>query len=596
MAGSSAAFGLSGCDADAHALDAIAGRFVGVDVERGHLMREMTAAASSKSGKSGKSGNWPAPAITRRVQVLIAGGGIAGLAAARALRRAGVEDFALLELEDSTGGNSRGMEVGGIACPRGAHYLPVPGDDAPEVQDFLEELGLRKRVAGRWTYDELHLCHSPQERLFIDGRWQEGLLPSIDAAPVAALAPKALPPVPPPANFGSDPHVPPPLTANAAATLAQYRRFASRINALRHSEHFAIPVARSSFSPTQLALDAQTFVHGLDAEGFNDSKLRWYLDYCCHDDYGAGAQTVSAWAGVHYFASRHGFDAPGEADAEREPVLTWPQGNGFLADALAAPLQGRVQAARVVLRIEETKGGVEVLAWDAKAQRMERWLAQQCIVALPVFIAARVVARPFAPLQQAAAGLAWAPWLVANLRLDAPLQDRPGAAPSWDNVLYGAPGLGYVDARHQSLDPRPRPTVLTYYRALGDVANSRAQLLAQPWQSWRNAVLAELGTAHPDIVQRTQQIQMVRYGHAMAVPLPGNMNRIGLQRNSGVRHQLSSKEHVDAAELVRDGRLLFAHADWSGYSIFEEAFTRGDAAGAACAALAAAGSASRTAA
>jgi hypothetical protein len=81
---------------------------------------------------------------------------------------------------------------------------------------------------------------------------------------------------------------------------------------------------------------------------------------------------------------------------------------------------------------------------------------------------------------------------VANLRLRAPLQDRPGAAPSWDNVLYGAPGLGYVDARHQSLSPVPGPTVLTYYRALGDVPDGRAQLLQRPgptgatpsWPSW----------------------------------------------------------------------------------------------------------------
>ena len=27
-----------------------------------------------------------------------------------------------------------------------------------------------------------------------------------------------------------------------------------------------------------------------------------------------------------------------------------------------------------------------------------------------------------------------------------------------------------------------------------------------------------------------------------------------------------------------DGRLRFAHSDWSGYSVFEEAFTRGHAA------------------
>ena len=118
-----------------------------------------------------------APASTRKTRVLIAGGGVAGLAAARALRLAGIDDFALLELEDSAGGNARGGLVNGIACPLGAHYLPVPGDDAREVQDLLEELGLRRRVAGRWEYDERTLCHSPQERLFFHGEWQDGLLP-----------------------------------------------------------------------------------------------------------------------------------------------------------------------------------------------------------------------------------------------------------------------------------------------------------------------------------------------------------------------------------------------------------------------------------
>jgi DNA-binding GntR family transcriptional regulator len=109
------------------------------------------------------------------------------------LRLAGVDDFALLELEDTAGGNSRGGQVNGMACPLGAHYLPVPGDDAREVQDLLEELGLRQRVAGRWQYDERHLCHSPQERLFFQGEWQEGLLP---------------------------------VQGVGEATLAQYRRFA----------------------------------------------------------------------------------------------------------------------------------------------------------------------------------------------------------------------------------------------------------------------------------------------------------------------------------------------------------------------------------
>src|SRR5690606_30807976 len=137
-----------------------------------------------------------------------AGGGVAGLAAARALRLAGVEDLVLLELEDEAGGNSRATQVQGVACPRGAHYLPVPGDEAREVQDFLEELGLRQCVAGRWRYDERTLCHSPQERLYWQGHWHEGLLP-VDGV--------------------------------GGETLAQYRRFARRVDELSRAARFAMP-------------------------------------------------------------------------------------------------------------------------------------------------------------------------------------------------------------------------------------------------------------------------------------------------------------------------------------------------------------------
>ena len=136
---------LSGCDQPA----SISGGFTGASFERGHRLRDTA---------------WPAPTRVRQTRVLIAGGGVAGLAAARALRLRGMQDFALLELEDSAGGNSRGGDVNGIPCPLGAHYLPVPGNHAPHVQDLLEELGLRQRVSGRWVYDERRLCHSPQER------------------------------------------------------------------------------------------------------------------------------------------------------------------------------------------------------------------------------------------------------------------------------------------------------------------------------------------------------------------------------------------------------------------------------------------------
>lgn len=501
----------------------IQGGFTDTAVDHGHRLRESRA--------------WPAPAVTRRVRVVVAGGGVAGLAAARALRQQGVDDLALLELENSAGGNSRGGAVAGIACPLGAHYLPVPSDHAPEVQDLLEELGLRRRVAGRWVYDERHLCHSPQERLFLPGpdgwQWQEGLLPVLGVGP---------------------------------GTLAQYRRFADAVAALQQASPFAMPAPNRPLAPLQAALDTVTFDAWLNTQGLTDAHLRWYLGYCCRDDYGAGIAQVSAWAGLHYFASRHGFQAPGQApqgDSDAG-LLTWPEGNGWLTRRLAAPLGERLFTGRLVVAITPGKHGVTVDAVNTATQALERWQAERCVVALPAFVAARVV-RPAPPaLQQAAAAITHAPWLVANLHLDAALHDRPGAPPSWDNVVYGTAGLGYVDAMHQSLRPVPGATVLTCYRALGDLADGRPQLFQRPWTAWRDQLLAELAGPHPDLPAKATRMDITRYGHAMAIPRPGLRSHPAL---------------LALRQPAPGSRLLFAHSDLAAYSVFEEAFTLGHRAG-----------------
>jgi len=535
---------LLGCAPQGEATAHISGGFTGVDHARGHLLRSATT--------------WPAPSRIRTTDMLIAGGGVAGLAAARALRHQGVEDFCLLELEDSAGGNARAGSVGGIACPLGAHYLPVPTDDAPEVQNLLEELGLRRRQAGRWVYDERHLCHSPQERLFFNGAWQPGLLP---------------------------------MQGVGAATLVQYQKFSALVEQLRKTCRWRIPVSKWPLAPEQRALAAITFVAYLDQHGLTDPHLRWYLNYCCTDDYGAGISTVSAWAGLHYFASRHGFSAPGAANvagsdlqaSDSEGVLTWPEGNAWLTQRLATPLGSRLHTGQVVVRIEQTKHRVEVDAFNTATQTLERWQARRAIVALPIFVAARVLHNPPDFLRQAAARTVYAPWLVANIHLQAPLRDRPGPAPAWDNVLYGnrasGGGLGYVDARHQSLQPVPGATVLTHYRALGHGVGDgvgkpsagRTLLMNQPWAAWRDTIVAELSLAHPDLATQATRIDITRYGHAMAIPVPQNTSQIGLQPWWNVRKQLSKQERM----APRFERISFAHSDWAGYSVFEEAFTMG---------------------
>jgi hypothetical protein len=103
--------------------------------------------------------------------------------------------------------------------------------------------------------------------------------------------------------------------------------------------------------------------------------------------------------------------------------------------------------------------------------------------------------------------------------------------------------------------------------------------LATPWAQQRDACLADLATAHPDIYQRAVQVNITRYGHAMAVPTPDFISNIVLQPNKNMHKQLLKKEQLrlDYAPRTtpRTPRMLFAHSDWSGYSVFEEAFTRG---------------------
>jgi phytoene dehydrogenase-like protein len=533
---------------------AVGGGFVGVSAERGHLLREARKPQT--------------PSVTHTVHTVIAGGGVAGLSAARALRLQGIDDFALLELEDSAGGNARASTMAGITHPLGAHYLPVPSDDVPEVQDYLEELGLRQRIGGRWQYDERHLCHSPQERLYFNGAWQDGLLP---------------------------------LAGVSAATLAQYGRFARLVDEWRRTGGFQIPVRATAQARQCQAQLARPFAQYLAEQDLSDPHLLWYLDYCCRDDYGAGAAAVSAWAGIHYFAARHGFAAPGyvggsvQVDTDKgSGVLTWPEGNARLTRALALPLKERLHTGRVVVRIAESASGVTVDALNVQTQTTERWLAQRCIVALPIFVAQRVLENAPAFMQQAARHTSYASWLVANVHINAALQETEvsaaGVPAAWDNVIYrpaaaagdthaASGGLGYVDAMHQSTRTAPGPTVLTYYRALGGSLEARRKLWATPWAQHQSDALADLATAHPDIYQRATQVDITRYGHAMAVPTTDfvqNMAQLwpALASTEGPGRNANPLAYAPR-QTPRTQRLRFAHSDWSGYSVFEEAFTRG---------------------
>ncbi|UCV04225.1 NAD(P)/FAD-dependent oxidoreductase [Dechloromonas denitrificans] len=477
-----------------------------------------------------RDGHFPAPSEVRKTGVLIVGGGISGLSAAWQLNKAAVDDFLVLEMEGEAGGNSRAGQSPLVAYPWGAHYLPLPGPEATSVRELLAELGVLQGdpAAAKPTYDERFLCATPQERVYRHGLWDDGLLP----------------------QRGVD-----------AAEREQQRRFQTRMEELKAARGrdgrrvFAIPMALSSRDPEWRALDRLSFSQWLADHGFTAPTLRWLANYACRDDYGTACEQTSAWAGLHYFACRNGQAANATSDA----VLTAPDGNAWLMRGLARHAAGRLLTEALVWRIAAGKStlAVDVLVGD-KTVRFE---ARQLIWAAPAFVLPRVW--PAIPAELRAAALAgdYAPWLTANLHLADFPEERHGAAPAWDNVLYDSPGLGYVVATHQLIRRHLRGTVFTYYRALHEVApaEGRRLLLETPREAWAEGILAELEGIHPDIRRLTTRLDVFRNGHAMRRPVPGSLW-------GGARAVLAAFDSP---------RLTLAHADLSGFSLFEEAQYRG---------------------
>src|SRR3954463_357387 len=154
------------------------GTMGGADLARGHRLRD---------------GGFPAPSLFDEARIVIAGGGVSGLAAGWTLAEAGFDDFKLLELEDQVGGNARSGRNSVSAFPLGAHYLPVANKEARALQHLLRRLDMIiGDQDGVPVYDPYQLCADLQERLLWQGKWQEGLVPrtgitAVDKADIEAF-------------------------------------------------------------------------------------------------------------------------------------------------------------------------------------------------------------------------------------------------------------------------------------------------------------------------------------------------------------------------------------------------------------------------
>lgn len=490
----------------------VAGSLRGASLEIGHRLRDATIEQAGGP--------------ERRVGIAIVGAGPSGLSAAWRLTRQDERDFVVFDLEAQPGGTSAWGTDGPVPYPWGAHYVPVPRPENRALVALLDEIGvLEPRDPGEpVAARERHLVRAPEVRVFDGGSWEQGLVPQ----------------------------------ARMQQGLEEWQRFEQEIARWvgwrdeRGRRAFTLPLAQCSDAAEVVSLDRQSAAAWLEARDLRSEVVRWYVEYACRDDYGTTLETTSAWAMLFYFAARVG--APQGPSA---PFLTWPEGNGRLIRHLAQVAGERLKLGHLVTDVVPGPNGVVLSVFDVASRRLVRYRADQVILAVPRFVAGRVL-RPWRESQPSFLdAFSYGAWAVANLHL----RERP-ASPgfpfAWDNVLYESPSLGYVVATHQTFRDFG-PTVWTYYQPLTeDPVLARATLQSLDHATVCEAILADLGRAHRDLEAAIERIDVWRWGHAMVRPTPGFI--------------WGPERRRSGASL---GRVHFAHSDLSGLPLFEEAQDQG---------------------
>ncbi|MBN8536143.1 MAG: NAD(P)/FAD-dependent oxidoreductase [Deltaproteobacteria bacterium] len=480
--------------------------------------------ANSKTGHLLQSGVKAIPTETKTLDTVIVGGGISGLSAAWWFKKNNFKDFVLFEMDSDVGGNSMSGSNSISKYPWGAHYVPLPGPEAHYVREFFEEIGIIQGYQkGLPIFNEYYLCSDAQERLFFQGEWQEGLVPQH--------------------GIQHD-------------DKRQYDEFFTFIESLKKKKGvdkkyvFSIPLDSSSQDPEYLKLDLISMSEFMREKGWNSSYLNWYVNYCCRDDYGRPHNKVSAWAGLHYFASRAGVGA----NADAQSVLTWPEGNGFLVSKFKEIIGDHIRRNSLVFSIECLSQGYSVDVLNTQDNSCTRYFVKNVIFCGPRFTANKII-KDYSSDRT----LEYAPWAIANMTIkEFPLSQ--GAPLSWDNVSFYSKSLGYIVANHQDLKFNRKEKVITYYLPLDEKPPKEERIAAyqKSYQDWLDIIIPDLEKMHPGISRTVLNVDVWIWGHGMVSP--------------GINY-LWSPKRKDFLKPFKG--IEFAHSDMSGISIFEEAQYRG---------------------
>lgn len=454
------------------------------------------------------------PAVGEKHDVVIIGGGLAGLTSAYRLR-----DLKPLVLEQDKffGGNAKGEKFGNSTYPMGSAYISKPEVDS-DLGKLITELGLMTKgfVEG-----------GDDSTVFYKGSFAHGFW-----------------------NGVTDP-----------AAKADFERVHADL--VKIYEEGALTVPPSKEAPEGRDADDIPFEKWMSQRwGKVHPHVTEYFQLYAWSSFLASIDEISTSQMLSFVA------------AETGEIMHFPGGNAAISQALFEKLTEGDGAARmrngcIVADIRCAADGVQV-CYEGPDRVLRTVLAKQVIFAAPKFVAARACAADMPAAQaKAITEIPYRGYVVANVILNKPLK-----APSMElYCLKGTPPPSPTAAHPQdrgftdlvfatAMQPEGTNGVLTAYSGLP--YDGARQFLFNPGahDKYKAGVLKELqpvmqllGLTNADVAG----VRMTRWGHALPIA------RAGLVK-SGV---------VERASASIQGKIHFANQDNWANPCFETALSSG---------------------
>jgi len=400
-------------------------------------------------------------------EYLIVGGGIAGLTAAYQLKD---EKFMLFEVSPMLGGTSAGSTYRNIPLCHGAHYdLEYPSNYGKEVLKVMSELNIIRfdDFSNTWRFvDKQYLIPKNREsRTFANGAFRKDVLPDG------------------------------PLKKAFVKLIEDYSGQMSMPARLIDVKYYNLEkVTFLDWLSQQLQLTPD-FVEG--------------LHYHMKDDYGAGADHVSALAGIHYFACRPYYRKPVE-------LFSPPNGNSYFVDKLYEQLpSGSIYSSHVVKRIRPKENGFKVEVINAKLKEVFSVDCKKVIYAGNKHALKYIYPNDYSAFVKNE----YAPWVVVNLVMK---ESWDGEA-YWQNEIISEDQslLGFVDSKAQ-FSAKSNQRVLTVYYCFKPEERELMSFIQERKNTFIDRTIQQVeGYFGFSIKKKVEKVFIKQMGHAMPIPKPG---------------------------------------------------------------------------